>query len=229
LEGHRQSKTILIKSGKKLNIQSLNDWYNISTTQVKKYGGAGLFSQYGSFTNALKAIYPNHIWKPWSVTRPHNFVRGKMTFSKDQHLLSQLVTKLFKNCSIELNYQFHSKTHRPMELDIFIPEYSLALEYNGEYHFKQVPVHGDVEMIKKRDLHKEIMCTENGYTLIVIPFWWDKTIESVAQTIHLARPDIIIPDSYLQGVPIPNKMTTVPQEKKRYFPKNCALIQDQEI
>ncbi len=44
--------------------------------------------------------------------------------------------------------------------------------------------------VQHRDKQKRLICHSNGITLIVIPFWWDHTIESLAQTIHQTRPDI---------------------------------------
>ncbi len=37
---------------------------------------------------------------------------------------------------------------------------------------------------------KQDLCHNYGITLIVVPFWWDKTVETVVQMIQLARPDI---------------------------------------
>ncbi len=35
-------------------------------------------------------------------------------------------------------------------------------------------------------------CFHDGITLIVIPYWWEKKIESVARCIHSNRPDILV-------------------------------------
>ncbi len=50
------------------------------------------------------------------------------------------------------------------------------------------------------------MCHTNGITLIVIPYWWDKQCESIAQTVHVTRPDIEIRSQLLTGVPISSTM-----------------------
>ncbi len=43
--------------------------------------------------------------------------------------------------------------------------------------------------------------------MIVIPFWWDKKIESVVHTIRMTRPDIMLPPTLLsKGDPIPLDM-----------------------
>jgi len=58
-----------------------------------------------------------------------------------------------------------------------------------------------------------------GITLIVIPYWWNKSPESVAKMIHLARPDIPFPKELLAGDPIPNEIP-LPQGKSIYYPKS---------
>lgn len=87
---------------------------------------------------------------------------------------------------------------------IFVPALSLAIEYHGEYHYRHVPMyqldkiifivthnrhdlHTDV---RKRDQSKQTICLQEGITLITIPYWWNKTSESVAIAIRNARPDI---------------------------------------
>jgi hypothetical protein len=58
-------------------------------------------------------------------------------------------------------------------LDIFIPELSLAIEYQGEQHFKEVSIFGGKEGLKKakeRDAIKKIKCKENKVTLIYFTY-----------------------------------------------------------
>ena len=49
------------------------------------------------------------------------------------------------------------------------------------------------------------ICT--GITLIEVPYWWDKTVESLSATIYNARPDLF--DSKPQGSPIPSNPLTI--------------------
>ncbi len=50
------------------------------------------------------------------------------------------------------------------------------------------------------------MCNEAGITLIVVPFWWNKTIESLAQTLRIKRPDLPLSLSLLRGEAISAEM-----------------------
>ncbi len=69
-----------------------------------------------------------------------------------------------------------------IELDIFIPNYGLAFEYQGKQHFKEydgVPV----DERRARDEMKRELCKENGITLIEVPYWWNGTKSALAAMI----------------------------------------------
>ena len=38
--------------------------------------------------------------------------------------------------------------------------------------------------VKKKDQEKRKACKEAGVTLVEVPYWWDNTIESLANFIH---------------------------------------------
>ncbi len=56
--------------------------------------------------------------------------------------------------------------------------------------------------VQERDKMKRWICKGTGITLVIIPYWWDKKIESLAATIRVARPDIPFPSALLSGLPI---------------------------
>jgi hypothetical protein len=77
-----------------------------------------------------------------------------------------------------------------MQLDIYIPSLSLAFEYHGKHHFEDVFYFGQYNQYKTRDEEKVAACKASGITLIVVPYWWDKTRQSLAATLYKVRPDI---------------------------------------
>ncbi len=120
-----------------------SDWYSVSVKRLKEHGGAGLLRYHKhSLIQALKAAYPQHSWVPWRFAQPHNVVQGQSHSSKDQHLLLQHIHQLFPRCQIDSNYHYGSgKKQDKIQFDIFIPHLSLALEYNGEYHYRSLVVY----------------------------------------------------------------------------------------
>ncbi len=69
--------------------------------------------------------------------------------------------------------------------------------------------YNEPETVKQRDHVKQLICSTNGITLITVPFWWDKTTESVAHTIAIARPDIEFPSALLKGNAILTQMPEI--------------------
>jgi hypothetical protein len=55
-----------------------------------------------------------------------------------------------------------------LELDIYIPEKKLAIEWNGILHYEPIYGHDRLERIVGRDAHKATRCRELGIELIVI-------------------------------------------------------------
>lgn len=97
----------------------------------------------------------------------------------------------------------HPSSGRTMELDLFIEELKLAIEYQGQQHYAPVYSIVDFGTQQQRDQEKIDACklvplspkyltvAKHGITLVVVPYWWDGTKESLAATIHKAKPQII--------------------------------------
>ena len=68
-----------------------------------------------------------------------------------------------------------------VEFDVFLPERRMALEYHGEQHYHDTPGAGfaPLEMYQRRDVEKQEICSKNNITLVVVPYWWDGTLEQL--------------------------------------------------
>ncbi len=88
-------------------------------------------------------------------------------------------------------------------IKIFLPELSLVIEYNGEYHYQSIPMYlhqlehvvhakryDTRARVQERDTLREFICKTDGFTLVVVPCWWDNSIESLANCIQRERPDV---------------------------------------
>ncbi len=59
---------------------------------------------------------------------------------------------------------------------IYIPNLSLAFEYQGEHHYRSSSIYGTPERQQEHDAEKHDACKSSGITLIPIPFWWNGKI-----------------------------------------------------
>ena len=69
----------------------------------------------------------------------------------------------------EVIYHYRGAELHGLELDIWIPEYRIGVEYQGEQHYSVVDHWGGEEGLRKRqenDRKKKTLCRELGYTLI---------------------------------------------------------------
>jgi hypothetical protein len=59
-----------------------------------------------------------------------------------------------------------------LELDGYCEEIGIAFEYQGEYHYIDIPHFGkDVEEVQETDRIKKDLCKEKGVLVIQIPYW----------------------------------------------------------
>ena len=88
------------------------------------------------------------------------------------------------------------ETGLPLELDIYLPSLSLAFEYQvhskhallilltlsftvsqDPHHYKSAEyAFHTLEEYKKRDDTKRTLALSKGITLIIIPYWWDQSV-----------------------------------------------------
>ena len=77
-------------------------------------------------------------------------------------------------------------SNRPMQLDVFIPSRSLAFEYQGIQHFETIGVFSPASTYQHRDEEKRALCADNNIKLIEVPYWWNRTQESLQEMINQA-------------------------------------------
>lgn len=78
-----------------------------------------------------------------------------------------------------------------LTFDVYVPEYSLAFEYQGEQHFYEVYPLGRQQLYAARDEEKKIECKKEGITLIDVPYWWDFSQNTLEATIYCHRPELV--------------------------------------
>jgi len=94
--------------------------------------------------------------------------------------LYKIVKALFSPKEVIFHYR-GSELER-LELDVWIPEILLGIEYHGEQHFQAVNHWGGEEGLKKRrknDKRKKILCKELNYHLVEFKFSKKLTTENI--------------------------------------------------
>ncbi len=160
-----------------------------------------------------KVSTPHHVPKgslKFSKTQYLLFQHVKSVSDNDMCLTVQIVPDA--DVILNQSYNFGTKK-RPMEFDVSsntivtltLPDiYTCSIISNRVQWRISLQSRADVSLfgmiaycisfdsdsVKKRDLQKRSMCELNGITLIIIPYWWDRSIQSIATAIYSVRPDV---------------------------------------
>jgi hypothetical protein len=93
--------------------------------------------------------------------------------SECRRVLQKIFNKPFNSVRPDFLRNPVTGNNHNLELDCYDPELKLAVEYNGEQHYKYIPYfHKNKEAFhnqKYRDLIKRQMCRDNGVHLIEVP------------------------------------------------------------
>ena len=97
---------------------------------------------------------------------------GKSYRTTELNLLKKL-QEIFKHVEYEYTFDFLKSKTSNQTLDYYLPEYNIAIEYQGRQHFKPISVFGGEESYRKtveRDEKKFKKCKEHGIKLYYISF-----------------------------------------------------------
>jgi len=164
------------KAEKALKVTEFQDWYRISTRQLAALGGQGLLMKYKLY-DILCRVFPEHKWDEG------------LLYNKDkrakQRWLCLMVKNLFPEEEVIEEFLVEdSSLKKPVQVDVYVPSYRLAFEYQGEQHYVDIPAFGNVEMYQQRDSEKSVICRSLNIQLVTIPFWWDETQEAISHFIN---------------------------------------------
>jgi len=184
-----------------LQITNKEDWYRVSRVQISHLGGQHLIQLYGNLRNALSFGFPEENWDLEQFS-----IQGKKSV---QRLLSVMVSQLLPSATVFEDYQhpllyWEESSKNKMQFDIWVPQFNLAIEYQGEQHFhdlhKAFGPGGISSLYSEKDNFKKQKASENRVKFLTIPYWWDGTQQSLAATLCQHFPEIFPPSS---GSPIP--------------------------
>lgn len=119
-----------------------------------------------------KCLIDGHIWN----ARPANILFGngcpRCNESKgEKRICLQLDNK---NINYERQKSFKDcRDIKPLPFDFYLPNYNIAIEYDGEQHYRAVELFGGKEAFKRRVIHDKIKndyCKNNDIPLLRISY-----------------------------------------------------------
>lgn len=99
---------------------------------------------------------------------PHNVLRGANPCPKCNHMASKGEAEVFQFISNLAPAESRNRTIlKPKELDIYLPEHKLAIEYCGEFHHSAGSKEEE-QVMRKKHIDKHLACKEQGIRLITL-------------------------------------------------------------
>ena len=156
--------------GEQLSIKSLDDWYRISLHQIRRVTPLSWLTTNKMLADMLMLVYPRHKWDVTKLCKDGTWGGTSKTTQREVAVavrkllpkagsLFSAVGSLWK--AVHEDYQHPNlffSSGKQMELDVFVPQYSLAVEYQGEHHFKNVYAIGEQRSVAERDKEKRLGC-----------------------------------------------------------------------
>jgi len=126
----------------------------------------------------LQNSFPEEEWKSEIFSRRNKKSR--------QRWLAVKIRQIFPNEQVLedfLHKNIRRKSGSHLELDIFLPNLNIAVEFHGEQHYEDTWA-GSVSLATQKllDQEKLELCVQHKITLIVIPYSWDNSTESLITT-----------------------------------------------
>lgn len=151
----------------KLNIKNKKDWYTYGYENFASNYGHSLLNRFShSPLKILQFCYPYYKW---------DIVRFGKT-SKFEVQLFKIIKSLLKRNIVKHRYRSKDfrfkKSNRPMELDIYLPEFKVGIEFQGSQHYFAKWGKHHLKNIKKRDKEKKDTFKENGIKVLEVSYLW---------------------------------------------------------
>ena len=123
-------------------------------------------ASYDGWNEKICTICPEH-GEFWQTGGAHLMGAGCPTCSKSK--LENELIKIFVESNIKFINSAKFNWLGRQHLDFYLPDYNIAVECQGEEHFKSIDFFGGKDEfinINKRDINKNILCKENGIKLL---------------------------------------------------------------
>lgn len=85
----------------------------------------------------------------------------------------------------KIRFEFNNRTEIGLELDIFLPDYKIAFELNGIFHYEPIFGRAKLNQQKRRDRSKIISCYEAGIDLYIVDITDQKEVNEETCQLYL--------------------------------------------
>jgi len=167
-----------------LRVVHLEDWRVISKAEIIRMHGNGLLRYLGGLRSLIAFCGAADDRDSVPCNR------------KGQRLLFRCVEILFPKVDLYENFHHpalcYSRTGKEMELDLYLPSLSIALEYQGRHHYLWHYTAGSPSHRRSLDQEKQERCTRESISLVEVPYSWNGDLKNLASSIRLIRPDLLL-------------------------------------
>lgn len=154
-------------------------------SKVKELSGDE-YALVGEYTHSGKKITLecNNCGNLWIVLF-HSFQSGARCRCNSRSRGERKIEKILKDSNIAFEEEktfpdLRSDKNFPLRFDFYLPEKRTAIEYDGEFHFKEMDLrHVDLSYQIKNDEIKNKFCKEKDIKLLRIPYWRFDDIEQI--------------------------------------------------
>jgi len=173
----------------RLNLPDPESWYRVSNDRIIELGYKYTFSQHGSLYDVLRKYRPDF---PWDESK---FI-GVTSFG--DKLLITFLKQMFPNIEIISKYNFSDES----EVTAFLPSLKLAFDFQTDRFYNVNHISGIHTFHLKIDEKKVHSAKRIDCEIIFVPFWWDRTLDTLLGTIVRDCPRALSEDSlvYLRNI-----------------------------
>lgn len=158
---------------------------------LKYYYTTGYFKELNDLRNYCNNLL-EHLYNNNSSSIEWTGYIYPTTRWKTEEIITKTISKYYKDYIVIPQHRpfwLKSSFGGQMSYDIYISELKIAIEYQGEQHFKPVDYFGGEESFKKvqiRDKEKQQLSKEKGIKLIYINYWENVTESLIKDKIDKA-------------------------------------------